>query len=140
MGVLALTSKNSIRAACVFGLFLLLSSSAWGHHAAAAQYDVSTTITLKGTITRVEWTNPHIHVYVDVKTDGGNAENWTVEFPAPGAAIVAGLSKQLLAGTVITFEAYPAKPPADHSKPQRSACAKAITLSNGDRLTFVVGI
>ena len=141
MGVLALTSKNSTRAASVFGLFLLLSSSAWGHHAAAAQYDVSTTITLKGAVTRVEWTNPHIHVYVDVKTEGGNAENWTVEFPAPGAAIVAGLSKQLLAGgTVITFEAYPAKPPADHSKHQRSACAKAITLSNGDRLTFVVGI
>jgi hypothetical protein len=119
----------------------MLSSSALGHHAAAAQYDVSTTITLKGAVTRIEWTNPHIHIYVDVKTEDSNAETWAVEFPAPGAAIVAGLSKQLLAaGTVITFEAYPAKPPADHSKPQRAACAKAITLSDGSRLTFVVGI
>ena len=124
-----------------FALWLLLPPSAPAHHASAAQYDVSSTITLKGAITRVEWANPHIHVYVDVKTEEGNSENWSVEFPAPGAAIVAGLSKQLLAaGTVINFEAYPAKPPADHSKPQRSACAKAITLSNGDRLTFVVGI
>jgi hypothetical protein len=124
-----------------FGLFVLCSSTALAHHAAAAQYDVSSTITLKGTIARVEWSNPHIHVYVDVKTEEGNPETWTMEFPAPGAAIVAGVSKQLLApGTVITFEAYPAKPLADHSKPQKSGCAKAITLSDGSRLTFVVGI
>lgn len=124
-----------------FGLLFLLSSGLFAHHAAAAQYDVSSTITLKGTISRVEWANPHIHLYVDVKTEEGNSETWTVEFPAPGAAIVAGLSKQLLAaGTVITLEAYPAKPPADRSKPLRSACAKAVTLADGSRLTFVVGI
>jgi hypothetical protein len=124
-----------------FGFLFLVSSGVFAHHATAAQYDVSSTVTLKGTISRLEWANPHIHVYLDVKTEEGNSETWIVEFPAPGAAIVAGLSKQLLAsGTVITLEAYPAKPPADHSKPKRSACAKAVTLADGSRLTFVVGI
>jgi Family of unknown function (DUF6152) len=127
--------------ATVLGLLFLLSSSASAHHATAAQYDVSSTIRLKGTVARIEWTNPHIHVFIDVKGEDGASETWTIEFPAPGATIVAGLSKQLLApGTVIAFEAYPAKPSADRSKAQRSACAKAITLSDGSRITFVVGI
>src|SRR5215471_11743148 len=86
----------------------------WAHHATAAQYDVSTTITLKGTISRIDWTNPHIHVYVDVKMENGNSENWIVEFPSPGAIIVAGLSRQsLVPGTPLTLEAYASKPAAD---------------------------
>jgi hypothetical protein len=124
-----------MRAIAVFGFLVLFSIGALGHHATAAQYDVSTTMTLKGTVGRVEWTNPHIHVVVDVKLEDGNSEAWTVEFPAPGAAIVAGLSKQLLApGKGITLEAYPAK------SARRSACAKAMTLPDGSRVTFVVGI
>jgi hypothetical protein len=124
-----------MRAIAAFGFLLLFSTGALAHHATAAEYDVSSTITLKGTVTRVEWTNPHIHVIVDVKLKDGDSETWTVEFPAPGAAIVAGLSKELLAlGKGITLEAYPAK------SAKRSACAKAMTLSDGSRLTFVVGI
>jgi hypothetical protein len=113
----------------------------WAHHATAAQYDVSTTITLKGTISRIDWTNPHIHVYVDIKTENGNSVSWIVEFPSPGAIIVAGLSRPMLVpGTALTLEAYPSKPPADHSKAQRTACAKAITFPDGNRFAFVVGI
>lgn len=111
------------------------------HHATAAQYDVSGTVTLKGVITRIEWSNPHIHVYIDVKKEDGSSDNWSVEFPAPGATVVAGLSRKLLApGTPLTFEAYPAKPSADPSRNSRSACAKSIVLSDGSRFTFVVGI
>ena len=124
-----------MRAIAAFGFLVLVSTGALAHHATAAEYDVSSTITLKGTVTRVEWTNPHIHVIVDVKLKDGDSESWIVEFPAPGAAIVAGLSKELLAlGKGITLEAYPAK------SAKRSACAKAMTLSDGSRLTFVVGI
>jgi hypothetical protein len=119
---------------------LLFAIPLWAHHATAAQYDVSATITLKGTISRIDWTNPHIHVYIDVKMENGNPETWAVEFPSPGAIIVAGLSRQLLVpGTPLTLEAYPSKP-AGHDKGQRAACAKAITLSDGNRFAFVVGI
>jgi hypothetical protein len=121
--------------------FILLAFPVWAHHATAAQYDVSTTISLKGTISRIDWTNPHSHVYVDVKIENGNPESWIVEFPSPGAMIVAGLSRQLLVpGTPLTLEAYPSKPSADHNKTPRTACAKAVTLSDGSRYAFVVGI
>jgi uncharacterized protein DUF6152 len=121
----------------VLCLFVLPVSA---HHATAAQYDVSTTIILKGTITRVDWANPHIHVYIEVKIEDGNSETWTVEFPSPGAIIVAGLSRQLLTpGTPLTLEGYPSKP-SDLKRVQHSACAKAITLSDGNRFAFVVGI
>jgi hypothetical protein len=120
---------------------ILFALPVWAHHATAAQYDVSTTITLKGAISRIDWANPHIHVYVDVKMENGNSENWIVELPSPGAIIVAGLSRQLLVpGTPLTLEAYPSKPSTDHNKVQRTACAKAITLSDGSRFAFVVGI
>jgi hypothetical protein len=120
---------------------ILFTLPVWAHHATAARYDVSTTITLKGTISRIDWSNPHIHVYVDVKIENGKSESWIVEFPSPGAIIVAGLSRQLLIpGTPLALEAYPSKPSADHDKVQRTACAKAITLSDGSRFPFVVGI
>ena|SRR5262249_3312819 len=120
---------------CFFALPVL------AHHATAVQYDVSNTITLKGTITRVDWTNPHVHVYFDVKMENGNSEIWTVEFPSPGAIIVAGLSRKLLApGTLLTLEGYPSKSSPGPNKVLRSACAKAIALSDGSRFAFVVGI
>ena len=120
--------------AAIFGL-AVMPYSASAHHATAVQYDVSRTVTLKGKITRVDWANPHIHLYMDVKTENGLEEHWKLEFPSPGAVIVAGLSKQLLLpGTVLTVESYPSKASPD------AACAKAVTLSNGSRLAFVVGI
>jgi len=133
-------TKTLSSAAAIAGI-LFLASAASAHHATAAQYDVSTTVLLKGVITRADWVNPHMRVYIDVKNGSGNSDSWIVEFPSPGAAVVAGLSKQLLAvGTTLTVEAYPAKSPTDHAAPSRSACAKAMTLSNGTHFPFVVGI
>ncbi|HLH29621.1 MAG TPA: DUF6152 family protein [Terriglobia bacterium] len=106
------------------------------HHATAVQYDVGTVVTLKGTITRIDWVNPHIHIYIDVKSNDGSLETWTVEGPSPGATIVAGLSKKLLAsGTVVSFDAFPSKSGSPHA-----VCAKAVTLPDGNRFTFLVGI
>jgi hypothetical protein len=136
-----------------FSVLLFLASSASAHHATAPEYDISKTVTLKGTIIRIDWANPHIHVYMQIKSARGVAEEWDVEFPSPGGAIVAGLSKQALAnGVVMTFEGYRSKPdfrpaPRKNSSqnghlatPDHFACATGITLSNGAHFTFVVGI
>jgi hypothetical protein len=92
----------------------------------------------------VDWSNPHIHVYVAVKADQGVEESWILEFPSPGAVIVAGMSKQLLLpGSVITVETYPGKRPIRDDAPpetRQTGCAKAVTLPDGSRVTFVVGI
>ena len=70
--------------------------SASAHHATAAQYDTAKTVVLKGAISKLEWTNPHVHVYLDVAAANGRRETWSVEFASPGGIIVAGLSKELL--------------------------------------------
>ncbi|HLK49226.1 MAG TPA: DUF6152 family protein, partial [Bryobacteraceae bacterium] len=49
------------------------------HHSFAAEYDSAQLITLKGTISKVEWTNPHIYVYLDVKDAGGKVTTWALE-------------------------------------------------------------
>jgi hypothetical protein len=110
------------------------------HHATAVQYDVSKTVSIRGQVARIDWANPHIHVYLNVKT-GKAEEAWNVEFPSPGAAIVAGLSKQLLSpGASLTVEAYPSKSAPVEAKLPRLACAKTLTLADGTHFTFVVGI
>lgn len=143
---------NSVnRAALCIALVALSVLSVSAHHAAATEYDISKTVTWKGTITRVDWVNPHIHVYIETK-ERGVAQQWDVEFPSPGGAIVAGLSRQTLAaGVVLTFEGYLGKPdfhptPRKNSSPddrpvlpQRFACATGITLSDGSNVKFVVG-
>src|SRR6188474_2741761 len=104
------TAANYTKLIALSFLFFLVSPVS-AHHATATEYDVSKTVTLKGTITRVDWANPHIHVYMQIKPERGAAQEWDVEFPSPGGAIVAGLSKQTLAhGVVMTFEGYVSRP------------------------------
>src|SRR5262249_28757003 len=88
----------------------LLSMSLSAHHATAAAYDTTKTITFKGVISKLEWTNPHVHVQVEVKGEGDITEVWDVEFSSPGGVIVAGLSKDMLkSGTIVTIKGYPGK-------------------------------
>ena len=61
----------------------LAPALASAHHSFAAQYDANQPVTLKGTITKVEWMNPHTYFYVDVADDRGKVANWAVEGGAP---------------------------------------------------------
>ena len=64
----------------LFGLVLVLASSdVRAHHSFAAQYDADKPVTLVGTVTKVEWTNPHSHFYLDVKDASGKVVNWKYE-------------------------------------------------------------
>jgi hypothetical protein len=80
-----------------FGAGLLLAGVAQAHHSFAAQYDSSKPITLTGKVTKVEWTNPHIYIYIDV-ADGktGGAQNWALEMGGPNALIRLGWSRNSL--------------------------------------------
>lgn len=136
-----------------FILFCFSYSPVAAHHATATEYDITKTVKLKGKISRVDWANPHIHVYVEVRPERGAAQEWDVEFPSPGGAIVMGLSKEALAtGVVLTFEGYVSKPdfrptPRRNSSlqaplpsPDHFACATGISLSSGSQFRFVVGV
>ena len=82
----------------------------YAHHSFAAEYDVNQPVTLKGVVTKVEWMNPHIYLYVDVKNADGNTVNWAVEGGPPNSLYRLGWRKDTLKpGDAITIEAYHAK-------------------------------
>jgi Family of unknown function (DUF6152) len=97
-----------LRIAC-FGL-LLAALPALAHHSFSAEYSSDQPVTLKGTLTKVEWTNPHGWIYIDVKDDGGKVTNWAVEFGAPNALLRRGLRKtDFPAGVELLVKGYRAK-------------------------------
>jgi hypothetical protein len=79
---------------------------AHAHHSFAAQYDAAKPITLTGKVTKVEWTNPHIYIFIDVPDEKtGAAVNWGLEMGGPNALIRLGWTRNSLkADDVITVE------------------------------------
>jgi hypothetical protein len=80
------------------------------HHAIGAEYDASKPVTLKGTVTKVEWTNPHARIYFDVAGPDGVVKNWNVELAARSALARQGwTAKSLAIGDTVTVEGYLAR-------------------------------
>jgi hypothetical protein len=107
-----------------------LAIPAVAHHAFSAEFDADKPVKLSGTVTKVEWENPHAWFYVDVKDSAGKVENWGFELGSPNILIRAGWAKSTLKiGDAVTVEAMRAKSGAN------IANAKAIILtSTGQRL------
>jgi len=75
------------------------------HHAVGAEYDATKVVTLKGTVTKVEWTNPHARIYFDVAEPNGTVTNWNVELAARSALVRQGwTAKSLKIGETVTVE------------------------------------
>src|SRR5262245_41644620 len=80
------------------------------HHSFAAEYDANKPVTLKGTVTRIEWTNPHARFYIDVKEESGTVENWNLELASPNVLTRQGWTRNSLKiGDVVTIEGSMAK-------------------------------
>jgi hypothetical protein len=87
----------------------VLSVPAAAHHSFAAQYDRSKAITLKGTVTKLEWMNPHIYFYIDVK-EGDHVVNWSIEGGAPSMLYRNGWrTDSLKVGDHVTVDGWLAK-------------------------------
>jgi hypothetical protein len=99
------------------------------HHSFAAEYDAAQPVTLTGTVTKVEWTNPHARFYMDVKADDGKTTNWNLELASPNYLKRAGWSStSLKQGDVVTVEGSLARSGA------KMANARAVTLADGTRV------
>ena len=82
----------------------------WAHHSFSAEFDADKPVTLHGTVTRVDWTNPHAWIHLDVKGDDGQTTEWKIEAGAPNALLRRGFTKAYLpAGTAIVVEGFRAK-------------------------------
>lgn len=99
------------------------------HHAFSAEFDANKPVSLKGTVTKMEWINPHSWIHLDVKKPDGKVEQWMVEGGAPNALLRRGFTKNSLPpGVEISVEGYQAK---DGSM---RANGRDITFTDGRKL------
>jgi hypothetical protein len=105
------------------------ASSASAHHAFAAEFDANKPVNFTGTITRMEWVNPHAWLHVAVKLPNGTVENWAVEAGTPNVLFRRGFTRDSLKpGTEIVVDGYRAK---DGS---RRANGRDLTFADGKKL------
>src|ERR687891_325524 len=80
------------------------------HHSFSTEYDGARTFKITGAVSKVEWTNPHVRFYVDVKEPDGKTTNWNLELASPSALARNGwTSRTLKVGDEVTVEGYPGK-------------------------------
>ena len=94
---------------CLAGV-VLVCAPLWAHHAFEAEYDRNQPVTMTGTVTLMEWMNPHIYFFIDVEDDSGNVSNWAVEGGAPNGLYRRGWRKDSLKpGDEVTVDGWLAR-------------------------------
>jgi hypothetical protein len=102
-------AKRPAVAVLAAGLLILLATPVFAHHS-GAMFDMAHLITLTGVVTKVEWTNPHTFMYINVKNDKGAVEEWAIEINSPNFLRHNGwTSTTINPGDTITITGAPAK-------------------------------
>jgi len=120
----------------VFAGVFLATGALWAHHSPSAEFDMTKRLTISGTLTKVDWINPHIVVNIDAKGEGGKVDNWRFESNPPSWFRRVGVSRTDLArgiGQMVTVEAVRAKDGSLYGYMQK------MTLADGTSYELVTG-
>ncbi len=120
--------KNRLVLAFIFVLSgFVVSRPIFAHHSSSA-YDMAHPVDMKGVVSNIEWSNPHVFIYLDVKDYNGNVEQWRVEGNSPNMLVRAGWKKEMIkTGDQLLVNGAPAK---NGSKVMRLI---SLTLANGQK-------
>lgn len=115
------------------GLGLLVSAvPVRAHHSFEAEYDSKKPVEVKGTVTKMEWMNPHARFYVDVKDESGKVTNWNFELGSPNVLKRQGWARDSLkVGDMVTVEGYLAKDGSNLANARRVTLADGRKVFNG---------
>ena len=103
---------------------------AYAHHSFSAQYDPQKPVTLKGTVTKIEWTNPHTHVFLDIVDDKHVTTNWKFELASPQVLLQQGWrARSLNVGDEVTIDGWMAR------DSPTTVNARIVTLANGRQMS-----
>ena len=117
-----------MRATLVVGL--LLTGRLAAHHNFLAEFDANKPLTLTGTVTKLEWTNPHTWFYIDVTDEAGAVSNWAMEMGSPNSLVRAGWTRtSMKIGDHVTVEGFMAR-----DKPNVGNARVVILTTTGQRL------
>ncbi len=121
--------RNSTVFAAITAL-LLGAGSASAHHAFSRDFDKDKPVTLSGNVTKVQWANPHVYTFIDVKGDNGKTTNWKVEMGSPSDLTKAVWTRtKLKVGEMVTLQGWQAKNGTNFAN------AEEMTMPDGQKLS-----
>src|SRR5262245_60250610 len=122
--------QRTVLSLIVISGLLLSVAPAWAHHAFATEFDAQKPVPMRGVVTKIDWVNPHVWFYINVKTENGLIENWGFEMGGPNSLRTSGWTKETMKiGDEVIVEGSRAK------NGSRNVNAKSVTMaSTGKRL------
>ncbi|MEQ1885110.1 MAG: DUF6152 family protein [Bryobacteraceae bacterium] len=121
---------KKILSTCILGAGLVMAAApVWAHHAFAAEFDANKAVKLRGTVTKMEWINPHAWIHIAVKDDSGKSTEWMVECGSPNTLLRKGFTKNsVTAGMELLVDGYQAKDGSNRAN------GRDVTFADGKKL------